>query len=130
MTYYVKLCGKCRTPNEPSMTYCGKCGADLPTEKTESDVKAIQPPAYAIQAAQQAADEAQAAQQEKAIRQFDLHSNFGGRSPVECKIVDVEIPFISMVALMVKLVLASIPALIILGIISLFAFSFIAALFR
>ncbi len=41
-------------------------------------------------------------------------------SPMPCRIVDVELPFFSMVALLVKLAIAAIPALIILVLLAVF----------
>lgn len=120
MTYFVKLCGKCKAANHPSMTFCGKCGADLPDQKIESDTKPIQPPAYAVQT-----------QQETHNHATGMSGEVLPSKPAEviaCKVVDIEMPFLSMVTLLVKCALASIPALIIVTIYVFFALAILAAI--
>lgn len=50
MRYYARICPKCHASNHPTMQFCGRCGGDLPTEKTETDKKPIGP-LYAPRAA-------------------------------------------------------------------------------
>ena len=100
MSYLVKRCLKCKAANDPAMSYCAKCGTTLPTQRAESDTPPLAVPAYA---APPVKDDAP----------------IPPRGPIECVIKDVEVPFWSMVTLMVKLAIASVPALlflIILGI--------------
>lgn len=113
MSYYVKVCPKCKSLNNAALTYCGKCGADLPLIKIESDVAPPAPPAYAIQ------NNAPAHASEQAATP--------AAGPVECKIVDVEIKFLSMVALLVKLAIAAVPAAVIVFIFWLLAIAVITA---
>jgi hypothetical protein len=105
MSYFVKPCPRCKTANHPSMTFCAKCGADLPEDKIESDIKPMAPPAYAVAPARPDKEGASLSGQ-----------NLGSAAdkPLECAIVDVSIPFFSMVSLLVKLAIAAIPALVIL----------------
>jgi hypothetical protein len=46
---------------------------------------------------------------------------------IECRVVDIDMPFMSMVGFMVKFALAAIPALIILTILGVFAFALLTA---
>jgi len=122
MSYFVKICSKCKAGNNPSMTFCGKCGADLPSEKTESETKPIQPPAYAGQSV-------------RAVQQDEKFAVAGGgpevatsSGPIACKVVDVDMPFWSMVTFMVKFAMASIPALIILTVYMVLAVAILAAI--
>lgn len=117
MSYFVKICSKCKAANHPSMTFCAKCGADLPSEKTESETKPVQPPAYAVQAVQQ--DEGGGGTGSSGTANND--------GPIACRVVDVDMPFWSMVTFMVKFSMASIPALIIITIYAVFALAILAA---
>jgi hypothetical protein len=111
MGYFVKPCPRCKTLNHPSMTFCAKCGSDLPDVKVESDTRPMAPPAYAVTAARAETGSPTLSGQ-----------NLGNApdKPVECAIVDVSIPFFSMVSLLVKLAVAAIPALIILFVLAVF----------
>lgn len=116
MTYYVKPCPKCSTNNHPNLTYCGKCGADLPAEKQASDTPPTDPPAYATNAVQPAT---------KKPSDWNLNQDDG---ITECRIVDIQMPFWSMVVFMVKAALAAIPAFLILTVLAMFAIALIAAM--
>jgi hypothetical protein len=105
VSYFVKNCPRCKTPNHPDMTFCAKCGANLPDFKVESDAKPVAPPAYAV--AHVLAEPHSPGTSRKSIGSVS-------DKPLECAIVDVSIPFFSMVSLLVKLAVAAIPALIIL----------------
>lgn len=119
MSYFVKICSKCKTANHPSMTFCGKCGADLPNQKTESETKPIQPPAYAQAAMRQDEELPAAGSGSGAI---------ASSGPIACRVVDVDMPFWSMVTFMVKFAMASIPALIIITVYAVFAMAILAAI--
>jgi len=110
MTYSVKICPKCKTSNEPNLPFCGKCGADLPATTSESDVKPFAAPAYA---------------RPKEVVQ---PVQFIHTEPTECRIVDIEMPFWSLVNLMVKLAVAAIPAFIILIILAVAALAVLSAI--
>jgi len=49
-------------------------------------------------------------------------------NPLACRIVDIELPFFSMVALLVKLAIAAIPAILILALLAVFASGLFSAL--
>jgi hypothetical protein len=118
VSYYVKVCPKCKAQNHPSMTYCAKCGGDLPSIKQESDTKPIDPPAYAAGPAK--ADASPATQPQSMAAQANT-------APIQCRIVDIDLPFWSMVNFMVKWAVAAIPALIILIILAFFAVAILSA---
>ncbi|MEW6385200.1 MAG: hypothetical protein AB1514_14770 [Pseudomonadota bacterium] len=121
MAYIVKVCSKCKANNQPHMGYCARCGATLPILKVESDTPPIEPPAYAAQP-----DTEPAA----------THHGASGEStdvaeyvpPTLCRIVDIDMPFWSMVNFMVKWAIAAIPAFIILIILGLFAVAVLSAI--
>ena len=117
MSYFVKICDKCKTANHPSMSYCAKCGADLPTIKHETDTKPMAPPAYA---------RAELQPEPNAAAPNSTNNHPSGT--VQCRIVDIDMPFWSMVNLMVKAAVAAIPALIIITIYLVFATAILAAI--
>lgn len=125
MTYYVKLCSKCKAKNPPHMTYCAKCGATLPVIKQESDTPPIDPPAYAAAPEPEAEPTTTTDPSGQRIAQQRI-----GIAPeiVECRIVDVDLPFWSMVNFMVKWAVAAIPAFIILIILGAFAVAVLSAI--
>lgn len=112
MSYRIKRCGRCNTANERTMEYCAKCGADLPRAEETSDTPPMAPPAYAV-----------APPPLVAIQRL----NVPAEKPIECRVVDVSIPFWSMVNLLVKLAVASIPALVVLTIYAVFALALLAS---
>lgn len=94
------------------MGYCAKCGADLPALKHETDTRPMAPPAYAI---------------------IDPPPDTPPpppphTSPVQCRITDIDMPFWSLVRLMVKCAIAAIPALVIVTVYLVFALAVIAAI--
>lgn len=118
MSYFVKVCSRCKAPNNAWLVYCGKCGADLPQTKIETDIPPPAPPAYAMpQTCEAGPPSTDAASSSK---QF--------ASPIECKIVDVEIKFASMVALLVKLAIAAVPAALIVAVFWIVAVAVITAI--
>jgi len=119
VTYYVKICSKCKAKNPPQMSYCARCGATLPVFKQESDTPPIDPPAYATQPDLDPAPSSQPT----AEPQLEVLPAIA-----PCRIVDIDMPFWSMVNFMVKWAVAAIPALIILIILGVFAAAVISAI--
>ena len=116
MSYYVKICERCKTANHPSMSYCAKCGSDLPNIKHETDTKPMSPPAYAV------------IEPVPESNNHNSNSQAKQTGPVQCRVIDINMPFWSMVVFMVKWAVASIPALIILFVYLFFALSILAAI--
>ncbi len=121
MTYYVKVCAKCKTKNPPHMTYCAKCGATLSVIKQESDTPPIEPPAYAAPP-----DPSPPETRTGASGEFVRPTEYV--PPTPCRIVDIDMPFWSMVNFMVKWAIAAIPAFIILIILGVFAVAVLSAI--
>lgn len=109
MSYYVKKCAECGAINHPSLTTCWRCSSPLPDSKTESKVAPPNPLANAHHANNQTPiiDDARI---------------------TPCRIVDIEMPFWSMVNFMVKWAIAAIPAFIILIILGVFAIAVLSAI--
>lgn len=125
MTYYVKNCPKCGAINHPTLSACRECAAALPATKTESDLPAPNPlprPRPTVYP-----DPKPFAQLFDPL--LDLSPARGGADDgdaLSCRIVDIQMPFWSMVSFMVKWSIAAIPALIILTLIGVFVVSIFA----
>lgn len=99
------------------MAYCAKCGAPLSALKHESDTPPINVPAHMAQPDQSSESPPYAGDRITAMPGI-----------VECRIVDIDIPFWSMVNFMVKWAIAAIPALIALFILSVLALAVLSAI--
>lgn len=117
MTYYVKKCPNCGTINNPSDALCRECKRILPNVKTESETRP--PPAITGHEAEPMTE----SPPEKPAQDKQDHI-------IQASIVDVNMPFLSMVGFMVKWALAAIPAAIILIFIGVFAFAFLSSAFK
>lgn len=106
MGYWVKRCSRCKAANDKAIGYCVKCGADLPVAAELSDTPPLPLPAYAMPPPPAAAPV----------------------GPLECRVVDVDVPFWSLVQMMVKVAVASIPALVVLTVYAVFAMAVLAAI--
>lgn len=125
MSYYVKKCRSCGTVNHPNNALCQQCGGDLPLTKIESD----QPPPPPVGPAVSPATETRPTVQRSRPIDADPQPALGASAqPAEVRIVDIRMPFLSMVVFMVKWALAAIPALLILVITGALLSGFLAGL--
>lgn len=115
MSYLIRRCNRCNTANERTMEYCAKCGATLPVDIVASDLPPMAPPAYAMK---------------PDLPIGSQRVGIAPDTPIACRIVDVSIPFMSMVTLLVKVAVAAIPALAVLTIYTVMAYAVLATLFH
>lgn len=128
MSYYVKKCRKCGAVNHPNNVRCQQCGEELPIAKIESDDP---PPAPSgQQSTPPISARAEPAQARPSIKAEVQSSPSPNGQPSEVRIVDIRMPFLSMVAFMVKWALAAIPALLILIVIGAVLSGFLTGLLR
>lgn len=123
MSYWAKVCDKCKTANHASRVFCGKCGGLLPETKTETGEVPIaalgnnapqqQPPATTKPA--------------DTITAPGRQTDTGEPQVMRCRIVDLDIEFWTMVNLMVKFAFASIPALIVITVLIMFVIAALGA---
>jgi hypothetical protein len=102
VTYFVKKCLNCGTENHPDQFLCTKCERMLGPQKTESNTKPVRLP----EPPEPAHDES--------VQAIQPRITGNTTKPSEVRIVDINMPFASMVGFMVKWALAAIPAAIIL----------------
>lgn len=103
-------CPKCQTLFPGSGKYCEKCGAELPRQQTNVQTAEQNPPVSASLSRSSPVAQPSSAW----ARPADSLSSGQLSLPTRVIITDFNMPFISMVGLMVKLAIAAIPALIIL----------------
>ena len=115
-------CPKCRIPYFKGTDFCGECGASLVWDDDAPPAAELEP---------QAEDSRAAPSARPAIRaSAPLLSGGEASDRLEVTIIDIQMPFRSMVNFMVKWTLASIPAAIILMILGAVALSTLGSMLR
>ena len=141
MTAWVKKCGACGAINHPSEVICRSCSVMLPNVKTESDIdppKPSQEALMAIKAKNYKVASAPASteytdhtdqDQAKTVNDNNTQAVTLGAQIIRVRVEDFDMPFLSLVWLSAKIILAALPAIIIAAFIATLILGTLTALF-